>query len=107
MITVEKLRSRSACYFNVTRCSLPCGICKQQEETLAWLGDGKTLRQIAKNKNIPLMDRLWVFDTFAPYSSANDRSPEWDQFGVEEDLFCCIEKYLGIRVFQLADKADQ
>lgn len=70
MITVDWLKANDACYFwkKAEPCNMEgCFGCERVKErkareaaALAWLGEGKTLRQIAENESISEADRLWV-----------------------------------------------
>ena len=70
MITIDWLKENDSCYFwkKEEPCDMEgCSVCEQAKEreareaaALAWLGEGKTLRQIAENESISEADRLWV-----------------------------------------------
>lgn len=122
MITIELLAELGACYveprdpeadrdthhpdYNETK--------DMHERILEWIGEGKTLRQIVANKEIPRVDVMWVFDALFPrdwflwsqvakdnpysYSVTGHRYLGWDSAN---------EAYFGGMLAQLGDKADQ
>lgn len=114
MITIELLRERRACYleprdlgssrddypdYNETK--------DMHERILEWLGEGKTLRQIVENKEIPRCDVLWVFDALFPrdwslWNQVVDNNP-YRRFGWTP----ACEAYFSGVLSQLGDKADQ
>lgn len=114
MITLENLKDWGACYFWH---GLPIpgenlsGWCQRynqrllnHKETLTWLGDGRTLREIALNTSIPSSDRVWVLDKamdgrdWETWGSLSSRPGSWDQIN---------ERYVEICLANLGDKADQ
>lgn len=114
MITIELLAELGACYveprdpeadmddypdYNETK--------DMHERILEWLGEGKTLRQIVENKEIPRYDVLWVFDSVMPrdwtlWNQVVDNNP-YRRFGWTP----ACEAYFSGVLSTLGDRADQ
>lgn len=116
MITIELLREHRACYLEPRDLGCSSDDYPDYNETkdmheriLEWIGEGKTLRQIVANKDIPRCDVLWVFDALFPRDW-----PLWSQV-VKDNPYShrylgwdsANEAYFGCMLTQLGDKADQ
>lgn len=114
MITLENLKDWGACYFwhglpftgeNLSGwCQRYNQILLNHKETLTWIGDGRTLREIALNTSIPPADRAWVVD-----KATHGRDWElWDRLTNRTiSLDQTYERYIEICLANLGDKADQ
>lgn len=114
MITLENLKDWGACYFwdgppftgeNLADWRLQHNqVLLNHKETLTWIGDGRTLREIALNTSIPPTDRVWVLDRVM-----DGRDWEtWDSLSSRESSLDQIsERYVEICLANLGDKADQ
>lgn len=126
MITIELLRERRACYLEPR--DLGCSrddypdyneTKDMHERILEWIGEGKTLRQIVANKDIPRCDVLWVFDALFPRDWHLWNWPLWSQAAKDNPYSYSVtghrylgwdsanEAYFGGMLAQLGDKADQ
>ena len=115
MITIELLAELGACYveprdpeadrdthhpdYNETK--------DMHERILEWIGEGKTLRQIVANKEIPRVDVMWVFDKVVrrdwPLWSQVAKDNPYNRFGWTP----ACEAYFSGVFSTLGDKADQ
>lgn len=105
MITLENLKDWGACYFwdglpftgeNLEAWQLEHNqTLLNHKKALAWIGDGRTLREIALNTSIPPADRAWVVDKamhgrdWETWDSlASDSTLSWEQINERYVRLC-------------------